>query len=56
MEPDNCLDNGKAVLNKFGFISEDLYFDLMVLVTFSLFANIFSYFGIVQRMKKQPAY
>ncbi|VVC31665.1 ABC transporter-like,P-loop containing nucleoside triphosphate hydrolase,AAA+ ATPase domain,ABC [Cinara cedri] len=56
IEPANCLDSGKAVLNKFGFVSEDLYFDLMVLITFSLLGNIFSYFGIVQRMKKQPAY
>ncbi|XP_022169227.1 protein scarlet-like [Myzus persicae] len=52
----NCLDNGKAVLNKYGFVSSDLYFDIMILLTFCLLANIFGYFGILKRMKKQPAY
>ena len=52
----NCLDNGKAVLNKYGFVSSDLYFDIMILLVFSLLANIFGYFGILKRMKKQPAY
>jgi len=52
----NCLDNGKAVLNKYGFISSDLYFDIMIMVTFCLLANIFGFFGVLQKMKKQPAY
>jgi len=50
------LDNGKAVLNKYGFVSSDLYFDIMTLLTFCLLANIFGYFGVLKRMKKQPAY
>ncbi|XP_026808219.1 protein scarlet-like [Rhopalosiphum maidis] len=52
----NCLDNGKAVLNKYGFISSDLYFDIMTMLTFCLLANICGYFGVLKRMKKQPAY
>ncbi|KAL5236302.1 hypothetical protein ACI65C_003712 [Semiaphis heraclei] len=52
----NCLDNGKAVLNKYGFVSSDLYFDITILLTFCLLANIFGYFGVLIRMKKQPAY
>lgn len=52
----NCLDNGKAVLIKYGFISEDLNFDITILLTFFVLGNIFGYFGILKRMKKQPAY
>ncbi|XP_025207194.1 protein scarlet-like [Melanaphis sacchari] len=55
-EVGNCLDTGKAVLNKYGFISSNLYFDIMMLLTFCLLANIFGYFGVLKRMKKQPAY
>ncbi|KAF0761523.1 protein scarlet-like [Aphis craccivora] len=52
----NCLDNGKAVLNKYGFISSDLYFDIMTLLLFCLLANILGYFGVLKKMKIQPAY
>lgn len=52
----NCLDNGKAVLNKYGFVSDNLYFDIMALLTFFVIANLLSYFGVLRRMKKQPAY
>ncbi|XP_001942858.2 protein scarlet [Acyrthosiphon pisum] len=52
----NCLDNGKAVLNNYGFVSSDLYFDITILLTFCLLANILGYFGVLKRMKKQPAY
>ncbi|XP_060853395.1 protein scarlet-like [Rhopalosiphum padi] len=48
----NCLDNGKAVLNKYGFISSDLCFDIMTMLTFCLLANICGYFGVLKRMKK----
>jgi hypothetical protein len=50
------LDSGKAVLLKYGFVSNDMYFDLMALLIFSVLANIFGYIGILRRMKKQPAY
>lgn len=52
----NCLDNGKAVLDKYGFVNDDLYFDLITLLTFCVIANILSYFGVLKRMKKQPVY
>lgn len=52
----NCLDNGKAVLNNYGFVSSNLYFDITILLTFCLLANILGYFGVLKRMKKQPAY
>lgn len=52
----NCLNNGKAVLRKYGFVSSDLTFDLIVLLIISVLAHIFGYFGILKRMKKQPAY
>lgn len=52
----NCLNNGKSVLNKYGFVSDDLYFDLLILLAFCVVANILGYFGILKRMKKQPAY
>ncbi|KAL4092517.1 hypothetical protein QTP88_027016 [Uroleucon formosanum] len=52
----NCLDNGKAVLNKYGFISSNLYFDITILLTFCLLGSIFGYMGVLRRMNKQPAY
>lgn len=52
----NCLENGKAVLNKYGYVKDELYFDLLILATFSVLANILSYFGVRKKMKKQPAY
>jgi len=52
----NCLDNGKAVLNKYGFVGENLNFDLMLLLLFSLLANILGYIGVLKKMRKQPAY
>jgi len=52
----NCLNNGKSVLIKYGFVSDDLYFDLSTLLAFCVVANILGYFGVLKRMKKQPAY
>lgn len=52
----NCLNSGKEVLMKYGFVSNNLYFDLTVLLLFSVVANILGYIGILRRMKKQPAY
>lgn len=52
----NCLDNGKSVLFKYGFVSENFSFDLIVLLVISFLAIVFGYFGILRRMKKQPAY
>lgn len=52
----NCLSNGKAVLDKYGFVSEEFNSNLMILFIFSIFANVLSYVGVLNRMKKQPAY
>ncbi|XP_022162902.1 protein scarlet-like [Myzus persicae] len=52
----NCLDSGKAVLRKYGYISTEIYSDMVILVIFSLIANIFGYLSVLKKMKKQPAY
>ncbi|XP_060864829.1 protein scarlet-like [Metopolophium dirhodum] len=52
----NCLDSGKAVLRKYGYISSEIYSDMLILVIFSLLANIFGYFNVLKKMKKPPAY
>eukprot|EP00102_Acyrthosiphon_pisum_P025404 XP_016662614.1 PREDICTED: protein scarlet isoform X2 [Acyrthosiphon pisum] len=52
----NCLDSGKAVLRKYGFKSTELYSDMVILLIFSLLANIFGYLSALKKMKKQPAY
>jgi len=52
----NCLDSGKAVLRKYGFISSELYSDMVILAVIGILANIMGYFGVLKKMKKQPAY
>lgn len=52
----NCLDSGKAVLRKYGYISSEIYSDMVILAIFSLIANILGYFSVLKKMKKQPAY
>jgi len=52
----NCLNSGKAVLRKYGYISSEIYSDMVILVLFSLIANILGYFSVLKKMKKQPAY
>lgn len=52
----NCLDSGKAVLRKYGFISSELYSDMVILAIIGILANIMGYFSVLKKMKKQPAY
>ncbi|XP_026807077.1 protein scarlet-like isoform X1 [Rhopalosiphum maidis] len=52
----NCLDSGKAVLRKYGYISSELYSDMMILALVCILTNIFGYFRVLKKMKKQPAY
>ncbi|XP_050533144.1 protein scarlet-like [Daktulosphaira vitifoliae] len=52
----SCLDNGQAVLNHYGFVSENLYMDIVILLIITIIANILAYFGILLRIKKQPPY
>lgn len=52
----NCLSDGKEVLIKYGYISTELNFNLLILASIGIIANILSYFGILRKMKKQPAY
>ncbi|XP_050436073.1 protein scarlet-like [Adelges cooleyi] len=52
----NCLDSGKAVLLSYGFSSDHLYYDLILLIVISVFVNVLGYFGILMRIKKPPAY
>lgn len=56
IDVNNCLSNGKAVLDKYGFDDEELNLNLVILFIFSIFANVLSYVGVLSRMKKQPAY
>jgi len=52
----NCLNSGKAVLRKYGYISSELYSDMVILALVCILANIFGYFRVLKKMKKQPAY
>lgn len=52
----NCLNSGKAVLRKYGFISSELYSDMVILAIIGILANIMGYFSVLKKMKKQPAY
>lgn len=55
-EVDNCLNDGQSVLNKYGFKSDDLNFDIKILLAFCVIAHIISYFGLLNRIKKQSVY
>lgn len=55
-DTNNFVENGKTILNKYNFTNDNLYFDLNIMLTFCLLANIMSYFGLQNKMKKQPAY
>jgi len=46
----------EAVLRKYGFISSEIYSDMVILVIFSLLTNILAYFSILKNIKKQPGY
>jgi len=52
----NCLNSGKAVLRKYGFISSELYSDMVILAIIGILANIMGYYSVLKKMKKQPAY
>lgn len=56
VDPDNCLDSGQAVLNKYGYIIEEFNCDLIIMVSFSVIATVVCYFGVLTKLKKQPAY
>lgn len=55
-DEENCLNNGKAVLNKYGYIKDEYNLDLTILITFCILANVVGYFGVRNKMRKQPAY
>lgn len=52
----NCLDSGKAVLTKYGYIASEFYTDIWILVLFCIAAQVYSYIGVLKKMKRQPAY
>lgn len=52
----NCLDSGEAVLNNYGYASDDLYLDLTILVLFIVIANVLGFVGVLKKLKEQPAY
>lgn len=53
---DDCFINGEEVLYKYGYISSELCSDLFILTVFIVLSNIFSYFGVLKKMKNQPMY
>ncbi|XP_025410362.1 protein scarlet-like [Sipha flava] len=52
----NCLDSGEAVLNKYGYASDDFYLDLIILILFIVVGNVLGFFGVLNKLKEQPAY
>ncbi|VVC40125.1 Hypothetical protein CINCED_3A015275 [Cinara cedri] len=55
-DPDNCLDSGTAVLNKYGYNAGEFNTDMATMVTFIVIANVASYFGVLKKTKTPPAY
>ncbi|VVC31663.1 AAA+ ATPase domain,P-loop containing nucleoside triphosphate hydrolase,ABC transporter, conserved site,ABC [Cinara cedri] len=52
----DCLRDGKEVLMNYGYNSDRFYLDLIILVLFYFTLYAFGYYGLLRRIKKQPAY
>lgn len=52
----HCLDSGEAVLKQYGYISDDFYLDISIMISFCILLNVCGYFGLRRKMRKQPAY
>lgn len=55
-DADHDLDSGETVLNDMGFYSKNIHFDLMILLSFSLFSFTLGYVGVFKKTGAQAVY